>query len=209
MSSRQLIFAAAFLRALATGMVGVIAGLYLARLGLSPGASGLVIGGGLAGAAVATLIATLHADRIGRRRFLVLLSLLGGAGGAVVAFGSGTLVIAAAAFVGMLNGMGRDRGAALVIEQAILPTTVTDAERTRAFAWYNVLQDMGHALGSLLAAAPALLRSSLGLGELESLRVAMLFSAVLALAAAAIYPRLSSNVEALNPGRREPLSPES
>ena len=151
MTDRRILYAAAFVRALATGMVGVIAGLYLARLGLSPATSGLVIGGGLAGAAVATLLAMLYSDRVGRRRFLISLSLLGVAGGAAVALGSGAAVIAVAAFVGMLNGMGRDRGAALVIEQAILPATVSDAERTRAFAWYNVLQDVGHALGSLLA----------------------------------------------------------
>ena len=209
MSSRQLIFAAAFLRALATGMVGVTAGLYLARLGFSPAASGLVIGGGLAGAALATLIATLTADRIGRRPFLASLAVLGGMGGMVVALGSDTTVIAVAAFIGMLNGMGRDRGAALVIEQAILPATVPDAERTRAFAWYNVLQDLGHAFGSLLAAAPAVMRAGFGMGELESLRLAMLFAAVLSLTAALIYPRLPSAVESENRARRPSLSPES
>ena len=134
MTDRRILYAAAFVRALAIGMTGVIAGLYLAQLGLSPAASGLVIGGGLAGAALATLVATLRADRIGRRRLLVALSLLGAAGGAVVALGSSATVIAVAAVIGMLNGMGRDRGAALVIEQAILPATVSDAERTRAFA---------------------------------------------------------------------------
>ena len=208
MSSRQLILAAAFLRALATGMVGVLVGLYLARLGLSPGTSGLVIGVGLAGAALATLVATLGADRFGRRRFLAVLALLAGVGGTVVALESDPLLIAAAAFVGMLNGMGRDRGAALVIEQAILPATVSDAERTKAFAWYNVLQDMGHAFGSLLAAAPAVLRTSLGMDELGAMRLAMVFAALLSLAAAAIYPRLSVAVEATR-SARPTLSPES
>ena len=208
MSSRQLILAAAFLRALATGMVGVLVGLYLARLGLSPGTSGLVIGVGLAGAALATLVATLGADRFGRRRFLAVLALLAGVGGTEVALESDPLLIAAAAFVGMLNGMGRDRGAALVIEQAILPATVSDAERTKAFAWYNVLQDMGHAFGSLLAAAPAVLRTSLGMDELGAMRLAMVFAALLSLAAAAIYPRLSVAVEATR-SARPTLSPES
>ncbi len=209
MTDRRILYAAAFLRALATGMVGVIAGLYLARLGLSPAASGLVIGGGLAGAALATLLATLRADRIGRRRFLIALAILGATGGAIVALGSGAALIAAAAFAGMLNGMGRDRGAALVIEQAILPATVSDAERTRAFAWYNVLQDAGHALGSLLAGAPALLRARLGLGELEALRLAMLFAALLTLAAAALYPRLSRAIEPASPAERRRLTPET
>jgi MFS family permease len=209
MTDRRILYAAAFVRALATGMVGVIAGLYLARLGLSPATSGLVIGGGLAGAALATLVATLYSDRIGRRRFLISLSLLGAAGGAVVALGSGAALIAVAAFIGMLNGMGRDRGAALVIEQAILPATVSDAERTRAFAWYNVLQDAGHALGSLLAAGPALLRAGFRLDELHALRIAMLFAALLSLAAAAVYPRLSRTVEPAGGARRPPLSPQT
>ena len=209
MTDRRILYAAAFVRALAIGMTGVIAGLYLAQLGLSPAASGLVIGGGLAGAALATLVATLRADRIGRRRLLVALSLLGAAGGAVVAFGSSATVIAVAAVIGMLNGMGRDRGAALVIEQAILPATVSDAERTRAFAWYNVLQDVGHALGALLAGAPALLRAAFGLGELQSLRIGMLFAALLALAAVALYPRLSRAVEPADGARRPPVSPET
>jgi MFS family permease len=209
MSDRRLIFAAAFLRSVAIGMVGVTAGLYLARLGFSLATSGFVIGGGLAGVALATLVATLRADRIGRRRFLVSLSLLSAAGGATVALGSGTAVIAAAAFIGMMNGMGRDRGAALVIEQAILPATVTDAARTRAFAWYNVLQDSGHALGALLSGAPVLLRARFGLGELESLRFAMLFSAALTLAATALYPRLSRAVEPADARRPVTITPQT
>ena len=31
----------------------------------------------------------------------------------------------------MVNGMGKDRGAALILKQAALPGTATDADRTR------------------------------------------------------------------------------
>lgn len=209
MTDRRLLYATAFMRALATGMVGVLAGLYLARLGFSPATSGLVIGGGLAGAAVASFLATVRADHFGRRRFLVVLTICGAAGGAVVALGSSAVVIAVAAFLGMLNGMGRDRGAALVVEQAILPATVGDRDRTRAFAWYNILQDSGHALGSLLAGAPAVLRAVFGMDELHALRIAMLFAALLTLVAAAIYPRLSRTVEATVEAKRVVVSPET
>ena len=78
-----------------------------------------------------------------------------------------------AAIVGMLNGMGRDRGGALVIEQAILPSTVTDRERTRTFAWYNVLQDAGHALGCLTAGLPSLLRSAASVDEIPAFRLSL------------------------------------
>src|SRR5712691_11867864 len=124
-TDRRLLLAAAFVRAVATGLVGVLAGLYLARLGLDPAGIGLIVALGLAGGAVASLLALLFADTVGRRAFLAALGAL----------------LAVAAFVGMLNGMGRDRGAALVLEQAALPATAAEADRTGAFAAYNVLQD--------------------------------------------------------------------
>src|SRR5258708_12400353 len=96
-------------------------------------------------------------DRIGRKRWLVGLGVLAAVGGVAFAFSSQAVVLGAAAFLGMLNSLGKDRAAALAIEQAILPSTGDDADRTRAFAWYNVIQDVGHALGAALAVLPPLL----------------------------------------------------
>src|SRR5260370_18928865 len=142
---------AAFLRATATGIGGVLCGLYLARVGLAHAAFGLVVAAGLAGAASASLLATVRGDRLGRRRFLLSLSVLGGGGAVALAFVSEPLALATCAFLGMLHGMGRDRGAALVLEQAALPEATTDAGPTALFPAYNVLPGAGHALGSLLA----------------------------------------------------------
>jgi len=50
--------------------------------------------------------------------------------------------------------MGRDRGAALVVEQAILPATASDDRRTSVFALYNILQGAGAGFGALLAGSP-------------------------------------------------------
>ncbi|HZN54969.1 MAG TPA: MFS transporter, partial [Candidatus Polarisedimenticolaceae bacterium] len=194
-TDRARLYAAAFLRAVATGMTGILLGVYLPRSGCSPAATGVIVAAGLAGGAVAMLLATLGADRFGRRRSLVLLALFAAAGGIAVAATSAPVLLGAAAFAGMLNGMGRDRGAALVLEQAILPGTVSDAARTRAFAWYNVVQDSGHALGSLCAVLPALLRSLAGLGELASLRVAIVATSALSLAALPFYLGLSDASE--------------
>ena len=181
MSDRRILYSSAFLRALATGMMGVLLGIHLAKIGLDEAAIGLVISAGLAGAALAALLATLGADRAGRRLCLVVLALVGAAGTAVFAGSSGAIACAAAAFLGMLNGMGRDRGAALVIEQAILPGTVTGERRTSAFAWYNVLQDLGHALGSLMAGLPVLLRRFGGMSDTGSFRGALVGNAALVL----------------------------
>jgi MFS family permease len=144
------LLASAFLRSTATGLCGVLLGLHLAAQ--APGeAAGTIVATGLSGTAAAALLATVAGDRIGRRRSLVLLLVLGAGGAVLFLFARSPLAMAAAAGLAMLNGMGRDRGAALLLEQAALPSTTTDRNRTRAFAWYNVLQDVGHALGSLLA----------------------------------------------------------
>jgi MFS family permease len=73
---RRILYAAALLRALACGMVGVVIGLHLAARGFDPGETGALIGVGLAGAAVAALIVTVAGDRLGRRRTLIVLAAL-------------------------------------------------------------------------------------------------------------------------------------
>jgi MFS family permease len=208
MNDRRLIYIAAFLRALATGMAGVLLGLTLARIGFSAAAIGAVLSAGLAGATLALLVVTWAGDRLGRRRCLLWLSLLGAGGGLGAALVSGPLAMAAAAFVGTLNGMGRDRGAALVLEQAILPATTDDAGRTNAFARYNVLTDIGHALGALLAAAPTLLAAA-GVAETDAYRAMFLLYALLLAAGAPLALKLSSAAEAGADGPRRPVSPES
>ena len=157
---RRWLYAAVLARSLATGMMGVLLGIYLASLELecechrrrssawgsraphsarcwSPSSR-------IASAAGARLLVHDGAQR--RRR------------ASCWRCPRAVLTLGIAAFLGMVNGMGRDRGAALVVEQSVLPATVADGQRTLAFAQYNVLQDVGHAAGSLLAAAPALLQ---------------------------------------------------
>jgi MFS family permease len=194
-TDRQVVYAAGFLRAMANGLIGVVAGIYLARLGHAPAAFGVVLGAGIAGTAVAAAGVTFWGDRFGRRRGLVVVAIASAAGGALVAVASDLAVLAVAAFIGMMNSLGKDRAAAMALEQAILPGTVGDAGRTRVFAWYNVTQDIGHGIGAALAAAPEALRAAGIAGEVESLRVAVGAYAVLWLAAAVLYARLSPAAE--------------
>jgi MFS family permease len=177
-------------------MLAVRLGLFLSRRGLDATALGLVVSAGLLGAAAASLLVTLAGDRYGRRASLVALSALGIGGALAAGTADGPWALAAAAFVGMLNGMGRDRGASLILEQAALPSTVPDAGRTAAFARYNVLQDAGHALGSLLAGLPALARGEDALGDGLALPGAFVLYAALLAAAIPLYARLSEKVEA-------------
>jgi MFS family permease len=206
MRDRRLLYLSAFIRALATGFVGVLLGVYLAGIGLDVGAIGAIVSAGLAGAALGTLFVTLLADRLGHRHVLLALAALSAGGGVALALGSHPLALGAAALLGMVNGMGRDRGAALVLEQAVLPATVGDAGRTMAFARYNVLQDVGHALGALAAGLPGLLQER-GILAAPALRWSLMAYALLSLVPAAAYLRLSPAVEVPDVPRLARVSP--
>ena len=194
MDDRSLIYSAAFARALATGMMGVLLGIYLATLALDAHVIGVVIALGLAGAAAGTTFVTFFGDRFGHRRALLLMMTLSAAGAVLLAICSHPFALGSAAFIGMVNGMGRDRGAALVLEQGALPATVSDQQRTLTFARYNVLQDAGHALGSLLAAAPALFAHA-GFAAPQAHRAAVWIYAALSILPLLAYARLSPAIE--------------
>jgi hypothetical protein len=200
---RARLYAASFLRAAATGAVGVLAGIYLGRIGVAVDAAGVVIGAGITGATLATLLVTWGGAKLPRGRILVLLALASAGGLAAFACAPASVpLLAAAAFAGMLNAVGRERGPALAIEQAILADAVVASGRTSAFAWYNLVQDGGHAVGGALAAAPALLRR-LGLaGEVAALRIVLLACAGLGVAGAVAYAGLSpAAAQPIVPGR--------
>jgi len=78
---RFIINTAALLRSLGVGLMGVVLGIYLSRLGYSALGIGVVVAIGLVGSAIATALVGVAADRIGRKRFLVTLSLLTALGG--------------------------------------------------------------------------------------------------------------------------------
>jgi MFS family permease len=206
-TDRRALYSAVFLRALATGMMGVLLGVHLAKLRIGATSSGLIISAGLAGAAGAALLATFAGDRWGRKRFLFGLALVSSGGGVLFSLTLDPLFMAGAAFLGMVNGMGRDRGAALILEQAILPSTTSDQGRTRVFALYNILQDVGHALGGLLAGLPVALESLGWASEPGAFRMSILLYAGLMLAPVVAYAALKSGGDV--PPPKVIVTPES
>jgi MFS family permease len=160
-----------------------------------PTEAGRIVSAGLFGAAAGAVAATLGADRLGRRRFVFAVSALGALGSLAFAATTSPLLLAVAAFAGMLNGMGRDRGAASILDQAMLPATGTDAERTATLARYNVAQDAGHALGALAAGIPALLRARAGIAEVATDRGLLVAYGAVLLAIGVLYLRSSPRLE--------------
>lgn len=205
MTTRAILYTTAFLRSLAVGASGILIGLHLARSGLGAGAIGAVVSAGLAGAALAALAATLFGDPIGRRRFLAGTAALTAIGTVGFVFADGPLAFGLLAFVGMLNGMGRDRGASLVLEQAALPSTATAERRTRVVATYTMLQDVGHGLGALAAGIPTLLVAA-AWPAARATGATLGATALFALAALVLYARAGDDLEATAASSRRPVS---
>jgi MFS family permease len=153
----RLIYVAGFVRSATVSLVGVTLAIHLSAIGFSATIIGLLIGAGLAGSSAATILVSVRGDAWGRRRVLVALAALSAAGYVALATVSDAGALIPLAFVGMLNGMGRDRGAAAALEQAILPAAVSDDRRTWALAWYNLVLDGGHALGALAGTIPTII----------------------------------------------------
>lgn len=194
-----LINAAGFLRSLGVGLMGVVLGIYLFRVGLSSFTIGLVIAAGLAGSALATIIVSLAADRLGRRLSLLVLSLLTGVGGLALALSPTLAVLLTMAVIGMLNGTGTDRSASFALDQAIVPGLAPDSKRTWNLAWYNALLDGGGSLGALAAGLPLFLQHRLSFPLLSSYKVVFFGYSGLCLIVATLYAVLSPAVEVNNP----------
>lgn len=196
---RILINAAGFLRSLGVGLMGVVLGIYLFRVGLSSLTIGLVVAAGLAGAALATIVVSFAADRMGRKRVLLLLSLLSAFGGVALALSPTLPLLLITALIGMINGTGTDRSASFALDQAIVPGLAPDVRRTWNLAWYNVLLDGGGSLGALGAGLPLLLQHRFTFSLLSSYRIMFLGYSGLCLMVAALYAFLSPAVEFTNP----------
>lgn len=194
---RALIYAAATLRSAGVGFASAVLAIYLDKRGYPASSIGVIVAAGLAGGAAATGLVAFLGDRVGRRRMLTALALMGLAGGLGLAWAPGAAVAAAFAFIGMVNGMGHDRGGAYALEQSALSPAEIVEERTRLFAGYHAVGDIGCAVGSLAAA----LVPWLGYRTLWGLYAGVTGAGSL------LYPWLSNAVELAEPAK--PVSPES
>lgn len=198
------------IRAFADGLVYVMLPGYLILLGLSGLQVGAVVTASLLGSALLTILVGIRAHRILRHRLLQITSVLMIATG--IAFGITTafmaLIIAAA--IGTMNPSGGDVSVFLPTEQALLPATVSDQQRTSLFAAYNLIGALIGSIGAISAGLPQLIGARLGLGTLASNRATFWLYAIAGVAVLVLYRRLSPAIEtgtttirrALGPSRR-------
>ena len=149
-SDGWLLFATRGLRMFAYGFLSVVLVLYLTAEGLSERQIGFLITMTLLGDMVVSLWLTTAADRVGRKRVLILGACLMAISGATFAWTSNFFYLVLAATIGVLSPSDKEVGPFLAIEQAALAQTVGDERRTGVFAWYHLAGSLAAALGALL-----------------------------------------------------------
>jgi MFS family permease len=151
-----LLFAASGVCSFAYGFLSVILGLYLDAIGLGATAIGWIFTAALAGGAVMTILITAVADSFGRKALLILGALLMAAAGCVFAVSADPIWLVFAAIFGTISPSGKEVGPFLSLEQAILPQTSSDQQRTAVFAAYNLVGSIAGAIGALAVSLPSL-----------------------------------------------------
>ena len=195
----RLITAARGTRTFSQSFVSVIIALYLAELGFKLWQIGAVLTVGVAGVSFFAFVVGLISGKVGRRRLLVIFSLLAASSGVAMYFAETFIPLLVIAFLGSLatGGGGGGESPAQPLEIAILPDTASPERRTDIFAIYSIVARTGTFLGALAAGLPAVLfQDALGLSVLSSFKVMFLGFAICQLAGAALYAFISPGVEA-------------
>jgi len=182
-----LLFVTRFTRLFSYGALSVVLVFYLTSLGLSESQTGLLLTLTLLGDTAVSLVLTTQADRIGRRRMLIVGAFLMAGAGLAFAFTRNFLFLVIAGTIGVISPSGNEVGPFLPIEQAALSQVVPAGSRTEVFAWYTLTGALATAAGSLAAGLVTLVASE---------RAVVLLYAALGLLLALLFRRLTTAAEA-------------
>ena len=190
-----ILFSTRIIRLFCYGFLSVVLALYLAAAGLTEGEIGLLLTFTLVGDALISLWLTTSADRLGRKRTLLLGALLmAGAGIAFILTRNVTLLVVAA-IVGVISPSGHEIGPFLSVEQAGLTQLTPGTRRTRFFAWYNLVGSFATATGSLSGGWLAQTLQTNGWTALESYRLVLAGYVVGGFLLLLLFLNLSTQIE--------------
>jgi MFS family permease len=198
-----LLFVTRFIRLFAYGSLSVVLVFYLIGVGLSEPQTGMLLTLTLLGDTLVSLYLTTRADRIGRRRMLVVGALLMAAAGLVFASTRNLWLLVVAGTIGVISPSGNEVGPFLSIEQAALSNMVTDRARTEVFGWYTLTGSLATALGALAGGTATRLLQETTMAPVSSYRMVVILYAALGLTMAALFSRLSRDAEAATRGEKK------
>lgn len=194
----KLLLSARMVRTFSYGFLSIILAIYLKHLGFDDILIGIILSITLLNSVFFTLFASFYADRIGRRKILVIYAVLMSAAGTIFLLTDNYIALIIAALIGTINVTGSETGAFLSLEQAILPQTVKKInKRNTLFAFYNMGGTFAMSAGILLSGIPQILQDN-GWSLIESFKPLFAFYIVAGLIVAILYVLLSKNIEIKN-----------
>src|SRR6476646_8710478 len=191
----RLLFAARAGRRFSYGLISLALVLYLAAVGLPAAQIGLLLALTLAGDAVVSLWLTTHADRVGRRRVLIIGAILVLFAAAVFVATDLFLVLALAATIGVISPSGNEVGPFLAVENAALTETVTGDQRTRVLSYFNLVGSFATAAGALVGGLVAQALIGQGLSPADAYRAVVITYGLLGILMAVLFAFVTPKVE--------------
>ena len=204
-SNVRLLYLARGIRGFGDGFATIILPAYLTAMGYNPIQIGIVLTGSLLGTAVFTLAIGVLAPRHDIRTLMLIGASLMALTGLVFPNLQNIVLIVLVAFAGTVNPSTGDLGVLVPLEHAMLARSISDQERTRAFAHYSLIGALSMAVGTLAAAAPDILTYE-GIGRLQAFKLMFYAYAVLGLGCALLYRRLP-HAHIAEPKSHTPLGP--
>ncbi|KAF9701980.1 hypothetical protein EKO04_000396 [Ascochyta lentis] len=203
-----------YLRMYAYGSVALVLALYFQAQGLSDAEIGFFMTLTLLGDVVISLLLTLVADALGRRRTLMLGALGMAGSGAVFATSSSYAALLAAAVVGVVSPSGNEIGPFRAVEESTLAHLVGEEKRADVFTWYVAFAVLGTSTGLIVGGqAVDALAARTGWTELDAYRAVFWIYTIVGLIKAISTLFLSQNCEhkklprPQNEGETDPLLP--
>ena len=179
------------LRGFIDGLVSTILPTYFAFIGFNSFHTGAIITATLFGSALLTLLVGFMGHHLQR------LTLLHIACAAMIATGIGFAsitwfwILLIVAVIGTINPSSGDVSVFLPTEQALLPATATDEQRTSLFARYTLAGFGAGAIGALFVGMPNVLHRHHVMSESWSYRTIFILYSLLGLVLYLLYSKLS------------------
>jgi MFS family permease len=183
------------MRAFGDGFVTILLPLHLTELGFSTVQVGVIATATMLGSAALTLLVGLIAYKLNLRELLIRCAILTVITGIGFAFVHDFWPLLLVAFIGTLNPSSGDVSVFLPTEQALLPRTVSDAQRTDLFARYSMAGSLVAAFGALASGTPEWLERHTGISFDRATDGMFLLYAALGVGAFFLYHRLSPGLE--------------
>ncbi len=194
--SIALLFTTRAVRLFAYGLLSVVLVLYLVQIGLNEREVGLLLSVTLAGDALVSLWLTTNADRVGRKRMLMMGASLMIFAGVIFLFTHNIVLLIAAAIIGVISPSGNEIGPFLPIEQAALSQLLPDKQRTQTFAWYNLAGSVATAFGALISGWLTQFLQARGMPALEAYRMVLTIYAASGIVLVMLFALLEPIIEA-------------